>query len=115
MILATLALFAVTATPPRVLACDLTALTSEQRTRHRAMTKRLLEHATMKELPDGFAFSIDRARIPVPDLAEWVADEARCCPGVDFQLELPAFGPLTLRLVGGEDVKKFIRAEISPR
>lgn len=98
--------------PKRILACDMTALTPEQRTRHLAATKRLLEHATRKDLAGGYVFTIDRQQIPVPELAEWVADESRCCPAVDFHVELPASGPLTLRLDGGADVKEFIAAEL---
>jgi hypothetical protein len=98
--------------PQRILACNMNALTKEQRARHEAMTKHLLEHATRKELADGYAFTIDRVRITVAELAEWVADESRCCPAVDFHVELPAFGPLGLRLDGGTDVKKFIAAEL---
>jgi hypothetical protein len=98
--------------PKRILACNMNALTKEQRTRHEAMTKRLLQHATRKELADGYALTIDRAHISVAELAEWVADESRCCPAVDFHVELPAFGPLTLRLDGGADVKEFIAAEL---
>jgi hypothetical protein len=96
----------------RILACDMTALTAEQRTRHHAATRRLLEHSTREDLSDGFVFTIDRQHISVPELAEWAADESRCCPTVDFHLELPAFGPLTLRLDGGADVKEFIAAEL---
>jgi hypothetical protein len=96
----------------RVLACNMNALTGEQRARHAAVTRRLLEHATRKELADGYLFTIDRAHIDVAELAEWVADEARCCPAVDFHVELPAFGPLALRLDGGADVKEFIAAEV---
>ncbi|MDP9190230.1 MAG: hypothetical protein M3P06_00825 [Acidobacteriota bacterium] len=96
----------------RVLACNIGALTPEQRTRHAAMTERLLKAAKRTDLKDGYLFTIDRERISVPELAEWVADEARCCPAVDFHLELPVNGPLTLRLDGGEDVKKFIAAEL---
>lgn len=98
--------------PKRVLACDMTALSPEQRTRHRQVSKRLLEHATRKELADGYLFTIDRAHTSVPELAEWVANESRCCPAVDFHLELPAFGPLTLRLDGGTDVKEFLATEL---
>jgi len=100
------------AKPQRVLACDMTALTPVQRTRHRAVTRRLLEHSTRKELAGGYVFTIDRQHASVPELAEWVADEARCCPAVDFHVELPASGPLTLRLDGGADVKEFIAAEL---
>jgi hypothetical protein len=88
------------------------ALTQEQRTRHMAVTKRLFTHATRKDLAEGYAFTIDRAHVSVAELAEWVADESRCCPAVDFHVELPAFGPLTLRLDGGADVKEFIASEL---
>lgn len=98
--------------PQRILACNMNALTKEQRARHEAVTKRLLQHATRKDLADGYLFTIDRAHISVAELAEWVADESRCCPAVDFHVELPAFGALTLRLDGGADVKEFIAAEL---
>lgn len=98
--------------PQRILACNMNALTKEQRTRHEAVTKRLLQHATRKDLAEGYLFTIDRAHVSVAELAEWVADESRCCPAVDFHLELPAFGPLTLRMDGGADVKQFIAAEL---
>lgn len=79
----------------RILACNMNALATEQRARHVAVTKRLLAQAARKELADGYAFTIDCARVSVAELAEWVADESRCCPAVDFHVELPAFGPLT--------------------
>jgi hypothetical protein len=98
--------------PRRVLACNMNALTKEQRTRHDAVTKRLLQHATRKELADGYVFTIDRGHLSVAELAEWVADESRCCPAIDFHVDLPAFGALTLHLDGGADVKEFIAAEL---
>ena len=98
--------------PQRILTCNMNALTKEQRARHEAVTRRLLQHAVRKELADGYLFTIDRAHISVAELAEWVADESRCCPAVDFQIELPAFGALALRLDGGADVKEFIAAEL---
>lgn len=116
--LSSLALLGITAAaaevqkPQRILACNMNALTKEQRTRHEAVTKRLLQHATRKDLADGYLFTIDRAHISVAELAEWVADESRCCPAVDFHVELPAFGPLTLRLDGGADVKEFVATEL---
>jgi|GEM_PF-2187439 len=96
----------------RVLVCNMGALTPQQRTQHAAMTARLLQHAKRKDLADGFVFTVDRADVSVSELAEWVANEARCCPAVDFHIELPAEGPLVLRLDGGADVKAFIAAEI---
>ncbi|MFL6244484.1 MAG: hypothetical protein ACJ74H_00540 [Thermoanaerobaculia bacterium] len=116
--LSSLALLGVTAgaadveKPQRILACNMNALTREQRARHEVVTRRLLQHATRKDFADGYLFTLDRAHISVADLAEWVADESRCCPAVDFHVELPAFGALTLRLDGGADVKEFIAAEL---
>jgi hypothetical protein len=113
--LALLGITAITAEvqkPQRILACNMNALTKEQRTRHEAVTKRLLQHATRKDLADGYRFTIDRAQVSVAELAEWVADESRCCPAVDVHVELPTFGPLTLRIDGGADVKEFIAAEL---
>jgi hypothetical protein len=116
--LVSLALLGITAAvaevskPQRILACNMNALTKEQRTKHVAVTKRLLQHATRKELDDGYHFTIDRAHTSVAELAEWVANESRCCPALDFHVGLPAFGPLTLRVDGGADVKKFIAAEL---
>jgi len=96
----------------RLLVCNLGALTPEQRERHAAVTRRLLEHAQRSDLPDGYVFTVDRAHVPVAELAEWVADESRCCPAVDFAVALPAAGPLTLTLHGGADVKEFLAAEL---
>jgi hypothetical protein len=98
--------------PQRVLACNMNALTKEQRTRHEAMTARLLRHAVREDLDDGYRFTVERTDLSVAELAEWVADESRCCPAVDFHVELPAFGPLTLRIDGGPDVKAFMAAEL---
>lgn len=118
IILSSLALLGITSRaaevqkPRRILACNMNALTKEQRTRHQDVTRRLLQHTTRKDLVDGYLFTIDRAHISVAELAEWVADESRCCPAVDFHVELPAFGPLQLRVDGGADVKQFIAAEL---
>jgi len=96
----------------RVLACNLNALTPAQRTRHAAMTERLLKIAVRTDLKDGYRFTFADKAVSAPDLAEWVADEARCCPAIDFHLELPATGPRTLQLDGGADVKAFLAAEL---
>jgi hypothetical protein len=96
----------------RILACDMTALSPEQRERHALMTERLLRAAKRTELDDGYVFTLEREHMTVAELAEWVADESRCCPALDFHVELPAFGPLTLRIDGGADVKAFVAAEL---
>lgn len=96
----------------RVLACRADALTPAQRTRHRASTEKLLTNASRRELPGGYELSVSPKALTPAELAEWVADEARCCPFLDFQASLPANGTMTLRLEGGPEVKAFLRAEL---
>jgi arsenate reductase len=97
----------------RPLVCDMSAFTPEQRARHLAATRVLVTKATRTELDDGYAFTIDRNELSPAELGEWVADEWRCCPALDFHVELPAVGPLTLRIAGGANVKPFIAAELA--
>jgi hypothetical protein len=97
------------ARPP--LACDLDALTREERVEHLELGRVLWEAVRQqRELPDGFAF-----RLP-PDLLEtaarWVKGERRCCPFFSFGLDLERDGgPLWLRITGPEGAKAFMRAE----
>lgn len=72
---------------------------------------RVQEGRATNELAEGSLFTTDRAQVSVAELAEWVAGESRCYLAVDFHVEHPAFGSLTLRLDGGADVKQFIPAE----
>lgn len=106
---------AAAAVPPegdRVLACRADALTSAQRARHAASTEKLLKNASRRELPGGYELSVPPKAFTPAELAEWVADESRCCPFLDFQASLPANGTMTLRLEGGPEVKAFLRAEL---
>lgn len=62
-------------------------------------------------MADGLAF-----RFPADEydaVVRFVASERRCCPFLNFSLEVPSErGPLWLRLTGPEGVKDFIRAEL---
>jgi hypothetical protein len=97
--------------------CNLKALTTEERARHKQLTV-LLKHATLetKELPDGYGFRLDNAKISLADLAEWVSAERKCCNFFDFEIELQRNdGPLWLRLYGKDGVKVFMRQEFGVR
>jgi hypothetical protein len=93
--------------------CNLKALTTEERARHKLLTVQL-KHATLetKELPDGYGFRLDSAKISVPELAEWISAERKCCNFFDFDLELQRNdGPLWLKLHGKDGVKAFMHQE----
>jgi hypothetical protein len=96
------------------LACNLTAIASENRIAHQALTERLMSEMVQEvhELSDGYAF-----RFTADDYAAimgYVAQERLCCPFFTFVIEISAErGPIWLRLSGREGVKEFLRAELN--
>ncbi len=99
---------------PPVFACDLTALTWEQRAQHHRATTYLLTEAVqeIQALPQGYAFRF--AADTYATVAEFVALERLCCPFVTFAIEVqPDRGPIWLRLTGPEGAKEFLRLELN--
>lgn len=96
------------------IACDLTAMTPEQRERHGNVSEQLFAAAQERqELPDGFAWRYSPDPSTLMLVAEFISLECLCCPFFNFTLELePERGPIWLRLTGREGVKDFLRAEI---
>jgi len=105
------------------LACDVNALTAPQRERHRALGDRLHSAVVGRvELANGYTLVLDLGRLPadsagapfcVVEVAEWVDLEARCCPFLDFGIEVSERGrTVKLRLTGGKGVKAFLRSEL---
>ena len=94
-------------------ASDLKALTPEQRKLHQKLSHDLASAVTMRrELPDGYTFRIDSAKMPVVDIAQWITFERRCCPFLLFRLDIEgADGNVSLSLQGAAGVKKFIETE----
>ena len=89
-------------------ACNLKALTPEQRTRHAKLSRDLLAGVTeRRDLPDGYAFRIHAA---LSDVGEWIAAERKCCPFFRFRLDVSEEGEW-LSIQGVDGVKQFIEAE----
>ncbi len=99
--------------PPRF-ACNLLALTPEQRQRHASVTQRLgHEIVAVAEVPDGYTFQFAPQAETLQLLAEFVMQERLCCPFFTFTLRVEAEnGPLWLHLTGPAGIKPFIRAEL---
>jgi hypothetical protein len=94
-------------------ACDLSALSEEQRAAHQALAVQLFGTLLQetRELPDGFAYRFDEQDYSL--VAAFIANERQCCPFFAFTLEVaPQHGPVWLRLTAQGDVKPFLRAEI---
>src|SRR5215471_7870287 len=94
------------------LVCNLSALDSEGRKRHKVISEQM--RAAVKEaqdLPDGYAFRFPEDTILL--VSEFIARERLCCPFLKFELIAEQNdGPLWLRLRGREGVKEFIKAEL---
>jgi len=95
------------------LACDMTAITADQRDSHLAASRELFSQIReTRELSNGYEFHFDPNLLK--KLADFVALEKLCCPFLNFVIEIEAEnGPVWLRLTGREGVKAFIREEIS--
>ena len=71
-----------------VLACNIKAISALQRPRYNDLVARLREAMRdRRELPDGYTYALDSAKITLPEVSEWIAMERLCCPFLIFQLE----------------------------
>ena len=93
--------------------CNIKALTPEERARHKQLSEKLM--AARKEIVEtekGYEFQFSPSDVSLAELAEWVAEESKCCPFFDFHIDLESQGKLVcLGLTGEEGTKAFIRAE----
>lgn len=97
------------------LVCNLGVFTKAERARHLELIAMLKDKVgEMREVSGGYAFRF--APELLGQLAEWTALESKCCPFIDFQLELEPEpgGSAWLRLLGDDDVKEFIRTDFQP-
>jgi hypothetical protein len=94
----------------RVIACNLDALSLEER-RRRAELAATLEAGEMEraELGDGYAFRVAPEPSIAHDALEWLLLESRCCPFLRLELSLePERSALWLRLRGSAEIKAFL-------
>jgi hypothetical protein len=94
------------------LACDLGALSAEERTRRSTLASRVSSRfREVHEMPDGYAVSLDPDPAIVRDALDWLLLERRCCPFLRLELSFePSDGPLWFRFRGGAGVKEFLAA-----
>ena len=96
------------------IACDLTAIPVAQRAAHAVRAHHLLFDVAQEtqERSDGYAYRFDSDSYPL--VAEFIANERRCCPFFRFVLEVTAErGPLWLHISGRDGVKDFLRQELA--
>jgi len=102
-----------TRTMPSKFYCNTKALTQKERARHKQLGEKLLAaRKQIVETAKGYEFQFSPAEVSLAEMAEWVAAESKCCPFLDFHIDVEREGRLLcLRLTGEEGIKAFIRAE----
>jgi hypothetical protein len=92
------------------IACDLDAISASDRPRYNELRAMLASAAIgRRALPDGFAIKIATGRMTLMHLAEWISFERKCCPFLEFRIELASdSGPVWLSLIGRPGVKEFL-------
>jgi hypothetical protein len=100
--------------PP--IACNMKALTSEQRKQLENLGEHVISAITAsRELTDGYAFRVDPAKASLIDVAQWLDVWRRCCPFYDFQIDFHAADAgLWLSVKGRSGVKEYLAVD-SPR
>lgn len=96
------------------LACDMSALTAEQRERQRMLSHRLRDDALeISELEDGYAFAHSPHKDALAAMAEFVANERLYCPFFGFAIMVGREGgPAWLRITGEGEAEHALEAEM---
>lgn len=95
-------------------ACDLTALTPDEREHHIAASARLFGSMLEgRELADGFALRVPDGPDTLAALADFIEHDRRCCPFFRFTLVVePHGGPIWLHITGAPGIKLPLAAEL---
>src|SRR5262249_59697686 len=96
-------------------ACDLKALDGSQREGMYTLGRELASGVrSREEIGGGYAFSGEGAHLPLDRLAAWVDLVVRCCPFLDYGIDVRAHGrEVTLRITGAPGARAFIREEFA--
>lgn len=100
--------------PEITFACDISALTPEQREHHGAASVKLFAAVQIiRETPTGYAFRLPQDSAVLPEVVDFITHERLCCPFFAFNIEVePHGGAIWFTLSGAEAVKPFIVAEV---
>jgi hypothetical protein len=99
---------------PTPFACDMTALSSEQRARHQEPALLRASLSGIRELPNGYEFEFPWNLDTYAALAEITPLEHACCPFFDLGIRIESeSNRLCWRLIGIEGIKPFIKMEFA--
>jgi hypothetical protein len=95
-------------------ACNMTALSAEQRSRHQELGNQLRSALVLvRELADGYEFEVPLNPATYSALTEITPLEHACCPFFSLNIRIQPDERLFWRLTGAEGIKPFIQAEFA--
>ncbi len=95
-------------------ACNMSALSPEQRSRHRELAEQLRSALVQAhELKNGYDFQFRPGAEVYDALFRLTPLEHACCPFFTINIRLEPAGNLFWQLTGAEGVKQFIRMEFA--
>ena len=99
------------------LACNMDVFMPGEREKHIQTTTQLFQSVqTIHEAENGFEFLFPNFDAPdnMTQLAEFIFNERRCCPFLEFTLKIASNdAPISLLLTGPEGTQEFLRAEFN--
>ena len=97
--------------------CNMDVFTPDERENHIRTTTRLFQNVqAIQEAENGyeFIFPNPNGSDNISRFAEFIFNERRCCPFLDFTLKIaPNDKPISLTLTGPDGTQEFLREEFS--
>ena len=97
--------------------CNMNVFTLEEREKHVRTTIQLFQTVqNIQEAENGYEFIfLNPSNVEnFKQFAEFIYNERRCCPFLEFALKIaPKDGPISLLLTGPEGTKEFLHEEFS--
>jgi hypothetical protein len=96
------------------LACNMDVFNRTERENHLQATRQLFQSVQgIHESENGYEFLFPNGSEIIMALADFITNERRCCPFLDFTLTVSENAkPVTLLLSGPEGTRKFLQAEL---
>jgi hypothetical protein len=100
-----------------LIVCNMNVFTPDERENHIQATTRLFQTVQdIQETENGYRFTFPNSNNPenFTQFAEFIYNERRCCPFLEFTLKISSKDkPISLSLTGPEGTKEFLHEEFS--
>ena len=95
-------------------ACNIKAINANERPRYNKLMKRLRAAVQGRStLDNGYAYTLDAKAIALPEVAEWMSMERRCCPFLTLQVSTAGTqADWRLNVTGPEGTKAILEVEL---